>query len=126
MHAHQELTDDFHWAGKGKQRACKTWRVCTKILKKTLKNSKKILRFFDQNLHGKLTFLTFFTNIFLDFLLLSQSIYLGKITPDFYNNFSDFGGDVQNVPTYWRRLWNRYSEGATGISSGFQVKLDIY
>ena len=34
---------------------------------KILKIFKKILRFFDQNLVGKLTFFTFFTKYFLDF-----------------------------------------------------------
>ena len=36
-------------------------------MKRILKNSKKILRFFDQNLYGKLTFFTIFTKYFLDF-----------------------------------------------------------
>ena len=52
----------------------------------------KIFRFFDQDLYGKLTFFIFFTKYFWDFWLLSESIYPWKITPDFYNNFSDFGG----------------------------------
>ena len=37
-------------------------------------------------------FSQFFTKYFLDFLLRSESIYLWKITPDFYNKLSDFGG----------------------------------
>ena len=37
-------------------------------------------------------FSQFFTKYFLDFWLRSESIDLWKITPDFYNNFSDFGG----------------------------------
>ena len=36
-------------------------------------------------------FFTIFTKYFLEFCLLSESIYPWKITPDFYN-FSDFGG----------------------------------
>ena len=68
-------------------------------LKRILKNFKKILRFFDQNLYGKLTFLQFFTKYFLDFWLRSESINLWKIRPDFYNNFSDFGGGG-NVPAF--------------------------
>ena len=62
-----------------------------------LKTFKKFLIFFDQNLYGKLTFFTIFSKYFLDFWLRSESIDLWKITPDFYNNFSDFGGWV-NVP----------------------------
>ena len=61
-------------------------------MKRMLKILKKILRFFDQNLYGKLTFSQFFTKYFLDFWLRSESIDLWKITPDFYNNFSGFGG----------------------------------
>ena len=59
-----------------------------------MKNFKKISRFFDQNLFGKLAFFTIFTKYFLDFWLRSESIDLWKITPDFYNNLSDFGGGV--------------------------------
>ena len=36
-------------------------------VKKTLKIFKNILRFFDQNLYGKLTFSQFITKYFLDF-----------------------------------------------------------
>ena len=60
-------------------------------MKKTLKSFKKILRFFDQNLYGKWFFSQFSTKYFFAFCLLSESIYLWKITPDFYNNISDFG-----------------------------------
>ena len=59
--------------------------------------TKKVLRFFDQNL-WKFDFFTFLTKYFLDFWLLSKSIYLWKITPDFSNNFSDLGGDVPAFP----------------------------
>ena len=58
-------------------------------VKKILKGFKKILRFFDQNFYEKWTF---FTKYFLDFCLISGSIYLWKITPDLYNNFSEFFG----------------------------------
>ena len=37
-------------------------------------------------------FSQFFTKYFLDSWLRSESIDLWKITPDFYNNFSGFGG----------------------------------
>ena len=43
-------------------------------------------------------FSQFFTKYFLDFWLRSESIYLWKIMPDFYNNFSDFGGGRSGVP----------------------------
>ena len=58
-------------------------------------------------------FSQFFTKYFLDFWLRSQSIDLWKITPDFYNNLSDFGGgtfrrspppdatDMRIIKTVW-------------------------
>ena len=84
MQDHQDLRNAFRCAGKINHPACKTLRVWTK--------NEENLRFFDQSLYGKLTFFTIFTKYFVDFCLLSESIYLWKITPDFYNNFSDFGG----------------------------------
>ena len=65
-----------------------------------LKIFKKILRFFDQNLYGKLTF---FVNIHENSsIILAQlrKYYLWKITLDFYNkNLSvSGGGDVPPVP----------------------------
>ena len=47
------------WAGKAKQPPCKTLRVWTKN-EENFENFQEILRFFDQNLYGKLTFLTIF------------------------------------------------------------------
>ena len=67
-------------------------------MKRILKIFKKILRFFDQNLYGKLTFFTIFTKYFLNFWLRSESIDLWKTTLDFYNNFSDFGGESSPPP----------------------------
>ena len=52
-------------------------------MKKILKNFKKILIVFHQNPYEKLTFSEFFPNYFLEFCLLSESIYPLKITPDF-------------------------------------------
>ena len=66
MQDNRDLMNAFDWAGKIKQGACKTWRVGPKM-KRSLKNFKKILRFFDQNLYGKLTFFTIFPTYFLDF-----------------------------------------------------------
>ena len=66
MHVHQDLMDDFDWEGKTKQHACRILRVWTKM-KNILKDFKKILRFFDQNLYGKLSFSEFFPKYFLEF-----------------------------------------------------------
>ena len=52
--------NDFDWAGKRKKSAAKPSAFGPKM-KRILKNFKKILRFFDQNLYGKLTFSQFFT-----------------------------------------------------------------
>ena len=48
-------------------------------MKRILKNSKKILSFSDQSLHGKLPFFTIFTKYLLDFWLRSESVDLWKI-----------------------------------------------
>ena len=40
----------------------------------------------------------YFTKYFWDFWLRSESIDLWKITPDFYNNLSHFGGNVAASP----------------------------
>ena len=69
-------------------------------MKNILKNFKKILRFFDQNLNGKLTVFTIFTKYFLEFCLLSKSIYPWKITPVFYNNFSYFNSIYNLITAY--------------------------
>ena len=39
-----------------------------------------------------------FTKYFLDFWFRTENIDLWKITPDFYNNISDFGGGSSVVP----------------------------
>ena len=44
MQPHQDLRNDFHWAGKIKQAACKTLCVWTKM-KKILKNFNRNFRF---------------------------------------------------------------------------------
>ena len=59
MQDNRDLMNDFDWPGKITQPACKTLRVWTKM-KRILIIFKKILRFFDQNLYGKLTFFTIF------------------------------------------------------------------
>ena len=62
MQDHQDLRNGFNWAGRGKQPACKTFRVLTKN-EKTLKIFQKILRFSDQNLYGNGLFSHFLLNI---------------------------------------------------------------
>ena len=64
--------------------------------KKALKDFRKTLRFLDQDLYGKWSFSQFSTKYFLEFCLLSKSLYLWNIKADFYKNLSDFegGGDV--------------------------------
>ena len=91
-------------------------------MKRNLKTFKKILRFFDQNLYGKLTFSQFYTKYLLDFWLLSESIDLWKITPDFYNNFSDFGGgDVPAFPPPSRRYWTEFKEFTMTVKNRMEV-----
>ena len=83
MQNHQHFRNDFHWTAKIKLPACKILTVWTK-------NEEKILRFFNQNLYGKLTCFT----------ILSW-IYIGALTPlwkyiplednaRFLQQFSDF------------------------------------
>ena len=88
---HLDFMNDFQLSGKIKKPAWKTWAFGAKM-KKILKNFNKNLRFFDQNLYGKLTFSQICNKFFFDFCLISESIHPWKITPVFYNNFSDFGG----------------------------------
>ena len=78
-----------------------------------LKNFKKILRFFDQNLYGKLTFFTIFSKYFLDFCIHSESIYLWKIRADFYNNSSDLRGNVPTLPPPRATCFGLFSPGQT-------------
>ena len=60
MQDHRDLMNDFDWAGKTKQPATKLFAFGPKMTR-IEKIFKKILRFFDQNLYGKLTFFTIFT-----------------------------------------------------------------
>ena len=54
--------NDFYWAGKSKQPTCKTLLVGTKN-EENLNNFKKILRFFDPTVYGKVTFHNYLLNI---------------------------------------------------------------
>ena len=84
--------NDFDWAGNTKQAACKSLRVSTKNEENFENSIEKFGDFSIKNLYGKVTFSQFLTKYFLDFWLRSESIYIWKIRPDFYNNFPDFGG----------------------------------
>ena len=98
MQDHQDLINDFNWAGKIKQAACKTLRVWIKNEENFEKFQENFEIFWSKSL-WKINFFTFVTKYFLDFWLPSESIDLWKITPDFYNNFSDFGeGERSGVP----------------------------
>ena len=59
MHAYQDLMNDFDWQLKLSNLPAKRCGFGPKM-KRILKIFKKILRFFDQNLYGKLTFFTSF------------------------------------------------------------------
>ena len=89
---HQHLMNNFHRAGKIKKPACKKFRAWTR----KDPNSKK-LRFFDPNLYGKWTFFIIFTKF--STISASESIYLGKITPFFYNFFGFSGGKGERSPS---------------------------
>ena len=58
---------------------------------------KKIFKKIEVNLMENWLFHNF-TKYLLDLWLLSESIYPWKITPDFYKNFSDFGGGAFQRP----------------------------
>ena len=88
--------NEFHRAWKRKKPACRIMRISTKYEEKFEKFQEK-LDIFDQNPNEKLTFSQFFATYFLEFCLLSESIYPLKITPDFYN-FSDFWVGRRNIP----------------------------
>ena len=92
---HRDMMNDFDWAGKSKQPACKTLGVWTKNEENFEKISRKFWDFWSKSLWKNWLFSQFFTKYFLDFWLRSESIDLWKIIPDFYNNFSDFGGGVE-------------------------------
>ena len=88
---------DFVCGDKTKQVAFKTLRVWPKN-EENFEHLHENFDIFDQNLYGKFTFSQFFPKYFLDFWLRSESIDLWKITSDFYNNFSDFGGGSSPLP----------------------------
>ena len=110
------MMNDFHWAWNFKKPECKILRVWIKKLRKILKI---FLIFFDQNLYGKLTFFTFFTKYFLDFWLLSENIYLLKITPDLYKKNFDFGGG--DIPAFPPPLPTLLAAAMNEISINFEM-----
>ena len=89
--------NDFDWAGKSKQPACKNLRVWTKNEENFEKFQENFEIFWSKSLWKIEFFSQFFIKYFLDFRLRSEGLDIWKITPDFYNNFSDFRGGV-NVP----------------------------
>ena len=107
MQDHQDLRNDFHWTGKIKQPAYKILRVWTKNEENFEKISRKFWDFFIKISTENWLFSQIFTKYFLECCLMSDSIYPWKITLDFYNNFSDFGGSggSSDVPVYSRRYW---------------------
>ena len=62
MEDHQDLMNDFDWAGKIKHPACKILRAWSKS-EDNFENFQEILRYFDQNLYGKWTFSQFLLHI---------------------------------------------------------------
>ena len=96
MQDQQDLRNEFDGASKISYLCAKFCAIEPKM-KKILK---KILRFFDQNLYGKLTFFTFFTKYFLDFDS-SPKVYTPlKDNIRFLQQFFRFrgGGDVPAFP----------------------------
>ena len=121
MHAHQDLMNDFDWAAKTKQPACKTLRVWTKNEEHFESFQEKFEIFWSKSLWKIDFFSQFFTKYFLDFWLPSESTDLWKITPGFYN-FSDFGGGERSgVPPPSRR----YCSSSRSVPLWFPI-LSIY
>ena len=94
-----DLRNDFHWAGKIKQPACKTLRVWTKSEENFEIFQEKFEIFWSKYLWK----IEFFHNVLLNISwssASSDSIYSWKITPDFFNNFPISGGvPVLHLPT---------------------------
>ena len=105
---HRDLMNDFDLARKIKQNNCKTFRVWTKNIE-NFEIFKKILRFFDQNLYGKLSFFTIFYLIFLGFLTSLRKYRPLEDNTRFLQPFFRFRG--RGVPAfppstrYWYRIF---------------------
>ena len=68
-------------------------------------------------------FSQFFTKYFLEFCLLSESVYLSKIPPEFYNNFSDFGGGTFRTFLYTADASERYFDSGWNRSNARDFRL---
>ena len=97
MKDHQNFSNGFHRAGKYKKAACKTLSGWTKN-EDNFENFPDNFEIFWSVSMENWLFHRFY-QIFLGFLPPLRK-YPWKITPDFYNNFSDFfwGGDVPAFP----------------------------
>ena len=92
---------------------CPFWPEKTKFLK----IFKKFLRFFWSKSQWKIDFFINFHEIFRRFLPLLESIYLWKITPDFYNVCRFRGRGVPPVPplpTPRNYLWHNWEDRYNG------------
>ena len=99
MQDHQDLMNDFDWAVKLNNRHANLCAFGPKM-KKILKNCKKILRFFDQNLYGKLSFSRFLLNIYWIFGSAPKVYIHLEDNTRFLQQFSRFrgGGGRSGVP----------------------------
>ena len=66
MQDHRDLMNDFDWAGKSKQPACKTLRVWTKN-EDNFEKFQENFEIFLSKSRWKIDFLTIFTKYFMDF-----------------------------------------------------------
>ena len=105
MKDHQDLKNDFHRTGKIKKPAYKFMRIWTKNQENFERFQENFEIFLLKISMENWLFSQFFTKYFLDFWLLSESIYLCKITPVFYNIFSVSGG-VATFPLWLRPCEN--------------------
>ena len=124
MQDNRDPINESDWPGKCKQVACKTLRVSTKNEENFEKVQENSEIFWSKSL-WKMDCFTIFTQYFLDFWLRSESIDLWKITPNVYNNFSDFGGggDVPASPLLPTLLLVEFN---TGPSPALEMKTFFY
>ena len=87
----------FPGAVKSKRDSCRFFRDGPKV-KKICEDFKKTMRFFEQNLSGKLIFSIDFTKYFVDFCLISETIYSVQDNTSLLQQFFRFR-DRSGVPT---------------------------
>ena len=97
MQDHQDLRNGFHCAANAKHPACNLARLDQKW-RNFWKFSRKFWEFLIKISMENWLFSKFLAKYFLEFCLLSETIYPWKIKPDFYNNHSDFGSNVPAFP----------------------------